>query len=96
MSQLHKRFNDEQISVLFQSYCQGHLSRADFQGMLGIGASFLANNDPEEISERVKHYVEIGGENGRFALYLCNLGATTPPENVKAAIESARAFDHYD
>lgn len=37
MSQLHKRFNDERIRVLFQGYCQGQLSRADFQGMLGIG-----------------------------------------------------------
>ena len=56
--------------------------------ILGIGASFLALSTPEKVFERVKNYVEVGGKGGRFALYLCNLGATTPPENVKAAIEA--------
>ncbi len=39
MSQLHKRFSDEQVRVLFQSYCQGKMSRADIQEMLDIGKS---------------------------------------------------------
>jgi len=39
MSQLHKRFSDEQIKVLFQSYCQGQIRRADLQEMLRIGKS---------------------------------------------------------
>ncbi len=39
MSQLHKRFTDEQIKLLFQSYCQGQVSRADLQEMIGIGKS---------------------------------------------------------
>jgi hypothetical protein len=39
MSQLHKRYTDEQIKLLFQSYCQGRVSRADLQEMIGIGKS---------------------------------------------------------
>lgn len=39
MSQLHKRFTDEQIKLLFQSYCQGKISRADLQEMMGVGKS---------------------------------------------------------
>ena len=39
MSQLHKRFTDEQIKVLFNSYCQGQIRRADLQEMLRIGKS---------------------------------------------------------
>ena len=39
MSQLHKRFTDEQIKLIFQSYCQGQVSRADLQEMVGIGKS---------------------------------------------------------
>jgi len=39
MSQLRKRFTDEQIKVLFQSYCQGQIRRADLQEMLRIGKS---------------------------------------------------------
>ena len=37
MSQLHKRFTDDQIKLLFQSYCQGQVGRADLQEMIGIG-----------------------------------------------------------
>jgi ribosomal protein S17 len=37
MTQVHKRFNAEQVKVLFQGYCQGNLSRSDVEEMLGIG-----------------------------------------------------------
>jgi len=56
MSQLHKRFTDEQIKVLFQSYCQGQICRADLQEMLRIGKSrfFVLlkeyRRDPEDFS----------------------------------------------
>jgi uroporphyrinogen-III decarboxylase len=58
---------------------------------LGVGAEFLAHATPEEVGQRVREYVKVGGENGRFALYLCNLGATTPPENLRAAIEAVKS-----
>ena len=37
MGQLHKRFTDEQIKVLLQSYSQGKMRRVDIQEILGIG-----------------------------------------------------------
>jgi len=37
MTQLHKRFTDEQVQVLLRGYCQGVLARAEVQEMLGIG-----------------------------------------------------------
>ena len=37
MTQVHKRFTVEQVKVLFQGYCQGHLSRPEVEEMLGIG-----------------------------------------------------------
>ena len=39
MPQLHRRFTDDQVKVLFQGYCQGLLARAEIQEMLGIGKS---------------------------------------------------------
>jgi len=43
MSQLHKRFTDEQIRVLLQGYCEGKMPRAEIQNMLGVGkARFFA------------------------------------------------------
>lgn len=56
MDQLHRRFTDEQVRVLFQGYCKGLLSRAKVQGILSIGKTwFFAllkeyRQDPETFS----------------------------------------------
>jgi hypothetical protein len=56
MAQLHKRFSDEQLRVLFRGYCQGQFSRADLQEMLDIGKTrFFAllseyRRDPETLT----------------------------------------------
>jgi len=55
----------------------------------------MALSAPEEVTNRVKHYIEVGGKNGRFALYLCNLGATTPRENVKTAVDAVATYGVY-
>jgi len=39
MSQIHKRFTDDQVKMLFKGYCQKQFSRADVQDMLKIGKS---------------------------------------------------------
>ena len=59
--------------------------------ILGVGAAFLARATPGEVEARVREYVEVGGRGGHFALYLCNVGATTPPANLRAAVETAHA-----
>jgi len=71
---------------LYRRYAEQH----DVPLILGVGAGFLATASVQEVKERVQHYVQVGAEHGRFALYLCNLGATTPPDNVRAAIETVR------
>ena len=63
--------------------------------VLGIGAGFLALSHPAQVAERVKQYIEIGGENGRVCLYLCNVGVTTPLENVRAAVAAVRKYGVY-
>jgi uroporphyrinogen-III decarboxylase len=59
--------------------------------ILGVGAGFLALAATGDVEARVREYVEVGGRGGRFALYLCNVGATTPPANLRAAVETAHA-----
>jgi hypothetical protein len=63
--------------------------------ILGIGAGFLALSAPDEVRARVKHYIEAGAKNGRFGLYLCNVGATTPAENIKAAVGAVLDYGTY-
>ncbi len=82
---------DPDVEKLGPALYKHYAVRHDLPLVLGVGAGFLANSNPGAVAERVRHYVEIGGPGGRFALYLCNVGASTPPENVRAAIETAHA-----
>lgn len=50
--------------ALYKEYAERH----GVPLSLGIGASFLSGGTAKEITDRVKHYVEVGGKNGRFAL----------------------------
>lgn len=78
--------------LVFKDYAQ----KQGVPLILGLGAGFLATSAPEQVSDRVRHYVEAGGQDGRFALLLCNLGASTPPENVKAAVDAINTYGCYN
>jgi uroporphyrinogen-III decarboxylase len=81
---------DPDVEALGPAYYRQYADRHNVPLILGVGA-FLATADPAAVADRVWRYVETGGRGGRFALYLCNLGATTPPENLAAAVEAAHA-----
>jgi hypothetical protein len=83
---------DPDVEKLGPTFYKQYAVRHNLPLVLGVGAGFLAQSTPAAIVERVRHYVEVGGRGGRFALYLCNIGGSTPPENVKAAIEAAHAY----
>ena len=86
---------DPDVEKLGPGFYAEYANRYDLPLILGIGASFLALSTPQEVAKRVKSYVQTAGKNGRFVLYLCNLGATTPAENVKAAVEAVRRYGTY-
>lgn len=83
---------DPDVETLGPSFYKAYAEKKEIPLVLGVGAAFMALSSPEEVAERIRHYIEVGGKNGRFALLLCNLGATTPPENVKKAIEVVHAL----
>jgi uroporphyrinogen-III decarboxylase len=82
---------DPDVEVLGPAFYKTYADRHDTPLVLGVGAGFLARAQPADVVERVQRYVETGARGGRFALYLCNLGASTPPENLRAAVEAAHA-----
>jgi uroporphyrinogen-III decarboxylase len=86
---------DPDVEVLGPAFYKRYAEKKGIPLVLGIGAVFMVESTPKEVADRVKHYVEVGGENGRFALYLCNLGATTPAENIRAAIDAAHRYGTY-
>ncbi|MFQ5420545.1 MAG: uroporphyrinogen decarboxylase family protein [Anaerolineae bacterium] len=86
---------DPDVEKLGPAYYKAYAQKHDVPLVLGVGAEFLALAAPAEIEQRVKYYVEVGGENGRFALYLCNIGSNPPVENLKAAITAVKTYGVY-
>jgi len=86
---------DPDVEKLGPAFYKKYAIRNGLPLILGIGAVFLATATPAEVTQRVRHYLEVGAENGRFALYLCNLGATTPVANVRAAVAAVRKYGAY-
>ncbi|NOZ48807.1 MAG: hypothetical protein GXP37_02010 [Chloroflexi bacterium] len=77
---------------VYLQYAREH----DASLLLGIGATFLDTSTPEEVVARVRHYLEVGMQHDRFALFFCNLSANTPPANVRAAVEAIHTFGVYE
>jgi uroporphyrinogen-III decarboxylase len=86
---------DPDVEILGPSFYKTHAEQRGVPLIIGIGAAFLAQADPAEIRNRVQQYIEVGGKEGRLILYLCNLGATTPPENIKAAVQAVQEYGVY-
>lgn len=87
---------DPDVDALGPQIYKDFANKKEVPLVLGLGAGFLANSTPEQVSDKTRQYVEVGGENGRFALYLCNLGASTPPENVRAAVRAVHSYGAYE
>jgi uroporphyrinogen-III decarboxylase len=86
---------DPDVAKLGPAVYKNYAEKKGVPLILGVGAGFLALSAPDEIRARVKHYIEVGGKNGRFCLYLCNVGATTPVENIKAAVGALHDYGTY-
>ena len=86
---------DPDVEELGPALYKEYAKKKNVPLVLGIGAAFMDLSSQEEVAERVRQYIEIGGKGGRFALLFCNLGATTPPENVKAAIDAVHRYGSY-
>ncbi len=82
---------DPDVETLGPELFKEYAVKSNIPLVLGVGAAFLAQATPDQVVERVKHYVGVGKAGGRFALYLCNISAATPPENIRAAIETAHS-----
>ena len=86
---------DPDVEELGPAFYKEYAQKKGVPLILGIGAAFLALSTPQEVSDRVRHYLEVGAKDGHFALLLCNIGATTPPENVRSAIKAIHAHGKY-
>lgn len=61
----------------------------------GIDATLLCEGPPAAIVDRVKQYIDALGRDGRFAIYLNQIPAETPPENIHAAVAACHTYGRY-
>lgn len=63
--------------------------------IIGIGDTFLRGAGPERIKDRIIECFEVCKPGGRFMLYFCDLTTTTPPDNIRHAIEIIKQYGTY-
>lgn len=86
---------DPDVAALGPSFYKTYANKQDLPLVLGLGAAFLTLGTPGEIRDRVRQYVEVAGNEGRLVFYLCNLGADTPPENVRTVVQAIQDYGVY-
>jgi uroporphyrinogen-III decarboxylase len=87
---------DPDVEALGPEFYKTYAEKHDLPLLLGVGAVFLRTGIPEEIFNRVKHYVKVGGKNGRLWFYLCNIEPGTPMANIKAVVEAVHKYGTYE
>lgn len=80
---------DPDVDVLSPGFYRDYAEQHGLPLILGIGAAFLSEAQPNQITERIEHYIREGRASTGFVLYLCNVGPTTPQENIQAAVRAA-------
>ncbi|MBW1950045.1 MAG: hypothetical protein JRJ18_10950 [Deltaproteobacteria bacterium] len=58
----------------------------------GVDATLLQEGPVEEIVERIRHYIDAMGRDGRLMIHLNQIPAETPPEHVHAAVAAVHTF----
>ena len=86
---------DPDIEQLGPDFYKQYAQQFSLPLLLGIGAVFLNQATPQEVAERTRHYIEVGGKGGKFWFYLCNLSPSTPDANIHAAIDTVRKYGIY-
>lgn len=81
---------DPDVELLSPEFYARYAKEHNASLTLGVGAAFLAQATPAQVRERVRRYAEAGLQAERFILYLCNVNGATPPENLRAALQTAR------
>ena len=87
---------DPDVEKIGPEFYKSYAQKSNLPLLLGIGASFLNQATPKEIEDRVKHYIQVGGQDGQLWLYLCNLSPSTPTENIHAAIKAIDKYGVYN
>jgi hypothetical protein len=61
----------------------------------GVDATLLCKGPPAAIVERIKDYIDTPGRDGRFAIYLNQIPAETPPEHIHASVAACHTYGRF-
>jgi len=58
----------------------------------GVDAVLLRNGPPETIIDRIRHYINAMGRDGRCAIYLNHIPGDTPPLHIHTAVAACKTL----
>ena len=78
-----------------QEYALTHGNGKKLPIMAALNGRFIRDSKPEAIIEKVRSWVDIMGRKGGLVIWIGNVPADTPPENIHAAVQATRTFGRY-
>ncbi len=89
---LYLKVQDPDLFKLGAERARDYATRRGVPLVLGVDNNVLQKGPVEAIEKRIHEYMEIGGRDRRFILYLCSLSAETPVAHVRAAVDAIKRF----
>ncbi|MBN1264631.1 MAG: hypothetical protein JXA25_04010 [Anaerolineales bacterium] len=63
--------------------------------MGALNGRFVRDSSPEQITDKVREWIDILGRDGRFLMMIGNIPADSPPINIHTAVEATRVLGRY-
>jgi uroporphyrinogen-III decarboxylase len=83
---------DPDVTALGPAFFSDYAARTGVSLIMGMDANLLATGPASDIGHRARRFIEEGGRNGRFVLFMNDVPYDTPPENVLTVVRTAGEY----
>ena len=80
---------DPDVTALGPAYFRAYAREKDLSLVMGLDANLVGAGDLEHIRARARRFIEEGGRDGRFVLFINDVPFDSAPERVRAVVSTA-------
>jgi uroporphyrinogen-III decarboxylase len=80
---------DPDVSALGPAFFRAYAQEKGLSLVMGLDASLVGSGSLGQIRSRARRFIEEGGRNGKFVLFINDVPFDAPPESVRAVVSTA-------